>query len=73
MNGIHTVFGRVTSGLDVVRSIEPDDVVESVIVLRKRDHEYEPQTLPEVTTPPITLPPELSAFQLPTTAPAETE
>ncbi len=69
LNGVHTVFGRVISGLDVVRSIEPDDVVESVIVLRKRDHEYEPQTLPEGTPPPV-LPPELS-LRPPTTAPAD--
>jgi len=77
LNGKHTVFGRVMSGLDVVRSIEPDDFVETVTVLRKRDHVYEPQTLPLDTTPPlpdITLPPELSATrQLPTTAPAETD
>jgi len=79
LNGKHTVFGRVMSGLDVVRSIEPNDLVETVTVLRKRDHVYEPQTLPLDTTPPLTvgdLPPELSAFRrtlLPTTAPATSE
>ncbi|TDJ55647.1 MAG: peptidylprolyl isomerase, partial [Planctomycetota bacterium] len=33
LNGKHTVFGRVMSGLDVVRSIEPNDLVETVTVL----------------------------------------
>ena len=48
LNGSYTVFGRVIEGLEVVRSIELDDVIESVSVLRKRDHEYSPQTLPEL-------------------------
>jgi len=73
LNGKHTVFGRVMSGLDVVRSIEPNDLVETVTVLRKRDHEYKPQTLPLESTSPrllgssplppgFTLPPD---FKLP--------
>jgi len=56
LNGKHTVFGRVLSGLDVARSIEPNEVIVSLGVLRKRDHEYEPQKLPEAVapiTPPI--------------------
>lgn len=44
----HTVFGRVVEGLDVVRSIEKDDVIEKATVIRKRDHEYKPETTPEV-------------------------
>ncbi|MEE9533104.1 MAG: peptidylprolyl isomerase [Acidimicrobiia bacterium] len=48
LNGKHTVFGRVTEGLDVVRSLELDDVIEKVTVLRDRGHDYEPQTLPVV-------------------------
>ncbi|MCZ6543147.1 MAG: peptidylprolyl isomerase [Planctomycetota bacterium] len=50
LNGNYTVFGRVIEGLEVVRSIELDDVLESVSVLRKRDHEYSPQTLPLTPT-----------------------
>ena len=88
LNGKHTVFGRVMSGLDVVRSIEPDDLVETVTVLRKRAHVYEPQTLPLAISPAFTefqlppelsdikLPPELRSIQLPTTTttpPAETD
>ena len=75
LNGKHTVFGRVMSGLDVVRSIEPNDLVETVTVLRKRDHVYEPQTLPMDATPSLfdRLPPETSALQPTTTAPAETD
>ena len=52
LNGLHTVFGRVISGLDVARSIEPNEVIESVTVLRKRDHEYIPQKLPEAVPLP---------------------
>ncbi len=52
LNGLHTVFGRVISGLDVARSIEPNEVIESVTVLRKRDHEYIPEKLPESVTLP---------------------
>jgi peptidyl-prolyl cis-trans isomerase B (cyclophilin B) len=77
LNGKHTVFGRVVSGLDVVRSIEPNDLVETVTVLRKRDHEYEPQTLPLSGTPGLSLtdaivPNELAEIRralIPTTAP----
>ncbi len=47
LNGNYTVFGRVIEGMEVVRSIVLDDVLESVSVLRKRDHEYSPQTLPQ--------------------------
>ena len=32
LNGKHTVFGKVTSGLDVVDAIEQGDVMESVTV-----------------------------------------
>lgn len=41
---VHTVFGRVVEGLDVVRAIEKDDPIVKVEVLRKRDHKYEPVT-----------------------------
>ncbi len=50
LNGKHTVFGRVTEGLDVVRSLELDDVIEKVTVLRDRGHDYELQKLPVVAT-----------------------
>lgn len=51
LNGRHTVFGRVLEGLDVARSIQKDDLLESVRIVRKRDHEYEPGTLPELEAP----------------------
>jgi len=58
LNGKHTVFGHVIEGLEVSRGIEPDEVLKSATVLRKRDHEYEPSTLPEEgsTTAPSTQP-----------------
>ena len=48
----HTVFGRVIGGLDVVRDIEKDDMIEKAVVLRKRDHEYKPETTPDPNAKP---------------------
>ncbi len=55
LNGKRTVFGRVIEGLDVARSIEEDDLLVNAVVLRKRDHEYIPETLSELPGAP-TLP-----------------
>lgn len=59
LNGRHTVFGRVIEGFDVLSklqqrnpqqtrdaAIDPDKIVEAT-VLRKRDHEYKPETKPD--------------------------
>lgn len=57
LDGKHTVFGRVIEGLDVVTAIRrrdpskpnpptPDKIVTATVV-RKRNHEYKPATLPE--------------------------
>lgn len=46
-SSVHTVFGRVVEGLDVVRALEANDKIETAVVLRKRDHEYVPQTIAE--------------------------
>src|SRR6478752_1878294 len=32
LNGVHTVFGKVTKGIDVVQKIQKDDVMNSVRV-----------------------------------------
>lgn len=57
LDGLHTVFGRVIEGMDVVDhlqrvnpeepnpSIRPDKILKAK-VLRKREHTYEPQKLP---------------------------
>jgi cyclophilin family peptidyl-prolyl cis-trans isomerase len=52
LNGRHTVFGRTVEGLDVARSLEVDDVIVTINVLSKRDHEYKPETLPDPTAIP---------------------
>ena len=44
---VHTVFGRTIKGLDVIRALEVDDVIKSAVVVRKRNHEYTPKTLPD--------------------------
>ena len=33
LNGVHTVFGQVTKGLDVIQQIKPNDVMNSVRVV----------------------------------------
>ena len=57
LDGKHTVFGRVVEGFDVLPRLNrtegemafgaaPDTIVKAVVV-RKRSHPYEPQTLPD--------------------------
>ncbi len=49
LNGLHTVFGRVISDMEVLNKLqrrqpggpEPDKIIEATVV-RKRDHEYKP-------------------------------
>jgi cyclophilin family peptidyl-prolyl cis-trans isomerase len=57
LDGKHTAFGRVIDGMDVLASLakvdpqnpdpslQPSQIVKAT-VLRKRDHAYEPKTLP---------------------------
>jgi len=42
LDGKHAVFGKVTSGMDVVDAIKAGDKMIKVTVDRKRDHEYKP-------------------------------
>jgi cyclophilin family peptidyl-prolyl cis-trans isomerase len=43
----HTVFGRVVKGMDVALALRVGDTIESAKVLRKREHAYKPETLPD--------------------------
>ena len=45
MDGKHTVFGKVTDGLEVVNEIQQGDFMDKVVVLQKRDHVYEVETI----------------------------
>jgi cyclophilin family peptidyl-prolyl cis-trans isomerase len=57
LNDLHTVFGRIIEGMEVLAELqrvdpqnptagkEPDRIVKAT-VLRKRDHAYEPEKLP---------------------------
>jgi peptidyl-prolyl cis-trans isomerase B (cyclophilin B) len=45
LDGKHAVFGKVTSGMEVVDAIERGDKIQRVTVDRKRDHEYKPEIL----------------------------
>ncbi len=59
LDGVHTVFGRVIEGMDLLAKITrvnpdlaargvtqspPDEIVKAVVI-RKRQHKYEPQTI----------------------------
>jgi len=46
LDGKHAVFGRITSGMDVVDSIRKGDRILKVTVDRKRNHPYQPTVLP---------------------------
>jgi cyclophilin family peptidyl-prolyl cis-trans isomerase len=43
---VHTVFGRVVKGMDVIDRTKQGDEIISAKILFKRDHEYKPKTLP---------------------------
>jgi peptidyl-prolyl cis-trans isomerase B (cyclophilin B) len=45
LDGKHAIFGRVTSGLDVVDAVKQGDKIVRITVDRKRNHPYEPKTL----------------------------
>jgi peptidyl-prolyl cis-trans isomerase B (cyclophilin B) len=45
LDGKHTVFGKVTDGLDTVNAIQQGDGMNRMVVLQKRDHEYKIETL----------------------------
>jgi len=45
LDGKHTVFGKVISGMDVVNNIGQGDLIEKMLVLQKRDHVYQVETL----------------------------
>lgn len=58
LDGLHTAFGRVISGMDVLAKLQrrdpsdkeatsrPDKIIEAKVI-RKRPHEYKPQKMPE--------------------------
>ena len=45
LDGKHTVFGKVTEGQEVVDDIKQGDVMQTIVVLQKRDHVYEVEKL----------------------------
>jgi peptidyl-prolyl cis-trans isomerase B (cyclophilin B) len=47
LNGLRTTFGRVLTGLDVIREMQEGDVIDSVEVIRRRPHQYNPIVVTE--------------------------
>jgi peptidyl-prolyl cis-trans isomerase B (cyclophilin B) len=45
LDGRHTVFGRITDGLDIARLIEKNDEIVTIVITNKRDHDYTPETI----------------------------
>lgn len=45
LDGRHTVFGRITGGLDIARKIELNDDIISISIIAKRDHDYIPEKI----------------------------
>jgi len=45
LNGKHTVFGRVVTGLEALKAVQKGDLLEKVEILSKRDHPYKVKTL----------------------------
>jgi cyclophilin family peptidyl-prolyl cis-trans isomerase len=43
---VHTVFGRVIEGMDIVLALQQGDVITKATVVRKRNHEYKPEVTP---------------------------
>lgn len=41
----YTVFGRVTQGMDIVKKLQPGDIIETIVIKNKRTHEYQPSIL----------------------------
>ena len=47
LDGKHTVFGRVLTGLESLKLVQKGDLIEKVEILFKRDHPYHVKTLDE--------------------------
>jgi len=47
LDGKHTVYGRVISGVEIVDKVQQGDLMTKVVMLKKRSHKYEPAKLSE--------------------------
>ncbi len=47
LDGKHTVYGRVISGVEIVDKVQQGDIMTKVTMLKKRNHKYEPEKLSE--------------------------
>jgi cyclophilin family peptidyl-prolyl cis-trans isomerase len=56
LDGKYTVFGRVTDGFEIVRSLTAEDTIASARVVRKREHEYKGVRFSEATSGSFVMP-----------------
>ncbi len=47
LNGLRTTFGRVLTGLDVIREMQQGDAIDAIEIIRRREHPYDPIVLDE--------------------------
>ncbi|OQA77292.1 MAG: putative peptidyl-prolyl cis-trans isomerase [bacterium ADurb.Bin243] len=47
LDGRHTVFGRVISGVEIVDKVQQGDTMDKVVMIKKRSHKYEPEKMKE--------------------------
>ena len=45
-DGRYTIFGRVIAGMDLVNQLKEGDLITEVVIDKKRDHSYQPKTIP---------------------------
>lgn len=47
LDGKHTVFGQVVSGIEIVDKVQAGDTMDKVVMIKKRSHKYEPAVTKE--------------------------
>jgi len=47
LDGKHTVFGQVVSGVEIVDKVQAGDTMDKVVMIKKRSHKYEPEVTKE--------------------------
>jgi peptidyl-prolyl cis-trans isomerase B (cyclophilin B) len=46
LDGKYTIFGWVTKGMNIIKELQPGDVIDEIVIKKKRAHNYKPTVLP---------------------------